>query len=449
MSTGFVLSKLTTLVTESGNYECVHLILKDKFPVAVLQKSCVSDDVTLYTVIVLNNAYTILEDFNWQTIKSEWRAVNPIKYNSLSYSISPSLNFRSQYEDIPFSLEGPRFKSTLVQNNQKRVIYLGYWLSDADIPTLVQNWKSANITHVLLTFILDDLDNGLYADTSMIPAFEALSPENQKLMLDNFIVGVSLGGAAAWPVPISKVYTEGKYKDDPTLFKTDLLTLIPKNSDGTYAFSYFDFDLEGLEQNIDVNAFSSFFGTVAQDLKTDIPGCLISHAPQTPYFTDSFQNVYTQFYTQYKDVIDFFNIQYYNNGLSNTFEQIFINSDSTDFPGVAVAQLIQKGIPGRAIVVGKPVNASEGSQGYVPLNPITESGTLANDVQQAFLTSSLAEWATSGGVMIWYYNTQVTLGNGTYLSPYIQTVYSPVSTKDAVSDDENILDFFTSISALT
>jgi chitinase len=286
----------------------------------------------------------------------------------------------------------------------------------------------------------------------MIPAFEALTPENQKLMTENFIVGVSLGGAAAWPIPISKVYTEGKYKDNNTqLFVDDLLSLIPKNKDGTYMFQYFDFDLEHLEEDIDVETFSSFFGGVAEKLKAEplLPQCLISHAPQTPYFTDKYKNVYTTFYLQYKNVIDFFNIQYYNNGTSNTFEEIFVNSDSTEFPGVAVVQLIQKGISPSAIVVGKPVNAQEGSQGFVPLNPITQNGTLSNDVQQAFATPALAEWASLGGVMIWYYNTQVSLGNGTYLSPYIQVVYNPVSTKDSISDDENILDFFSSISSLS
>jgi chitinase len=187
---------------------------------------------------------------------------------------------------------------------------------------------------------------------------------------------------------------------------------------------------------------------VAQQLKEKVPNCVISHAPQTPYFTDQWQNVYTQFYLQYKTVIDFFNIQYYNNGTSSTFEEIFINSDGTDMPGVAVAQLIQKGINPEAIVVGKPVNAQEGTQGYVVLNPITTEGTLANDVQRAFGTASLASWASSGGMMIWYYNTQILLSDGPYLSPYILEVYNPVSVADAKSDDDNILDYFTSISSL-
>lgn len=40
---------------------------------------------------------------------------------------------------------------TVTKNNQRRVIYAGYWLSDADIPSLVDAWLAANITHVLLS----------------------------------------------------------------------------------------------------------------------------------------------------------------------------------------------------------------------------------------------------------------------------------------------------------
>lgn len=447
---GFILSRLQTIIViQSQTEECVHLILYAQNVVALLKSSCQIGDVTLFSVQILDPMFSILARFNWQTVQGQWRATNPIFFNNNIYDITPSINFRSELEDIGFFMNGPRFFETAVNNFQKRVIYLGYWLSDSNISTLVQNWKSSNITHIILTFILYDEKTGLYADTSMIPAFQALTPANQKLLTDNFVVGISLGGAAGWPSPISLVYTQGKYKNNPDLFESDLLALLPKYPNGSYCFDYIDFDLENLEPNIDVQQFSDFFGSVATSLKRDIPNVLISHAPQTPYFTSDYNNVYTAFYTAYQSVIDWFNIQYYNNGSSNTFEEIFLNSDNTRYPGVAVLQLIQKGIPPHVIVVGKPVNAQEGSSGgYVPLNPIQESTTLSSFVQQAFQTESLSGWASEGGVMIWYFNTQVALGSGPYLNNYIQTVYNPQPPTTANTDNEEILTFYSAISSL-
>jgi hypothetical protein len=139
MGEELVLSKLTRIQTVNGEEECVHLFLRENQPVAFLQKSCQNQDITLYTVSILDDAYTVLSFFNWQKIQNEWRGTNPIVYNNNVYTILPSINFRSQHENIDFFINGPRFKQTTIENNQKRVIYLGYWLSDADIPTLVQN----------------------------------------------------------------------------------------------------------------------------------------------------------------------------------------------------------------------------------------------------------------------------------------------------------------------
>ena len=40
------------------------------------------------------------------------------------------------------------------KNLQKRIAYIGYWISDSDVSLLVTSLKNANITHLLFTFIV-------------------------------------------------------------------------------------------------------------------------------------------------------------------------------------------------------------------------------------------------------------------------------------------------------
>ena len=98
--------------------------------------------------------------------------------------------------------------STLLPSSpQKKIIYLGYWFQNSDIPNLVSKWKAANITHLLLTFIVQPDDTKSITGTNyMLDAFISLSNENQKLLTSNFKIGVSLGGANLMPVPYSKTF---------------------------------------------------------------------------------------------------------------------------------------------------------------------------------------------------------------------------------------------------
>lgn len=86
-----------------------------------------------------------------------------------------------------------------------------------DIPGLVDAWLAANITHVLMTFITAgyrDTPEGRVTDVSlplsdgysMTLAFNELTPENQDLLVQNFVVGVSYGGAGAMPYPYSNTF---------------------------------------------------------------------------------------------------------------------------------------------------------------------------------------------------------------------------------------------------
>lgn len=280
-------------------------------------------------------------------------------------------------------------------NTQRRIIYIGYWLSNDDISLLVNRWKDANITHVIFTFITQlDTTKPLSNDYSMALAYKDLSSENQMLLKNNFTLGVSYGGGAAMPSPYSNTFSQGAYyQNNPEQLAQDVISLCGDLN------QYYDLDIEHIDDKFDECA--EFLGKVCVELRRLNPSCQISHAPQPPYFTPQYQNIYNKIYENYKNYFNFFNIQYYNNGPSNSYEEIFISS-SNDFSNVAVLQLINNGIKGSYINVGKPVNENEGNAGgYVPLVP-----TLGDIIEKAFNNKDLGDWSSKGGVMIWYYNTQ-------------------------------------------
>lgn len=216
-------------------------------------------------------------------------------------------------------------------------------------------------------------------------------------------------------------------------------------ADGPF-FTYIDLDLEHIvASSPDVaQQFVDNVGTLCQNLRK-VGFHEISHAPQPPYFTDSYLNIYMTLYEQYKESFDFYNIQYYNNGPSQTFDQIFIESDETTTPQTAVLQLIQRGLDPSYIVVGKPSEPSQGTAGgYVDLP------TLSSFFQQAYTTPSLQQWCSSGGAMIYYFSTTsipVSQHIFQYLPDYIQNTYSFVKRQltDDTTMDEAVKQFFISL----
>jgi hypothetical protein len=284
-------------------------------------------------------------------------------------------------------------------------------LSNDTIPDLVAKWKEANITHLLLTFIIQlDPNQPLTDAYSMTQAYKSLTPANQQLIRDNFTLGVSLGGANMIS-PYSNTFQPGAYyANDPEKYAQDFIALCGDLD------VYYDLDIEHIDNQFDATA--EFLGRVCIELKRLRPGCQVSHSPQTPYLCSNYGYVYLKIYESYHEYFDFFNLQYYNNGPSQTYQEIFITSNPLYFPNTAIQQLINTGIHPSYLVMGKPVNSSEGSAGYVPLVP-----DLVNIVTQAFANPDLKDWAETGGVMIWYYDTQkaVSVDNDNLLS-YMQQV---------------------------
>ena len=134
---------------------------------------------------------------------------------------------------------------------------------------------------------------------------------------------------------------------------------------------------------------------------------IISHAPQAPYFmSGKYQQNYLAFYNAtignntVGDYIDFFNVQFYNQGFSDysSYETLFVQANGWA-NNTAVAQIAALGIPMNKIVVGKPV-----TQGDVSNTGYIAQETLAS----IFTTARQGVWTNCsnvGGVMNWQFSS--------------------------------------------
>lgn len=121
-----------------------------------------------------------------------------------------------------------------------------------------------------------------------------------------------------------------------------------------------DFTFAGMSHDAVLNWVVDATNTARTIMGTN---AVICHAPQPPYFGNfGWGNGYGKLY-QRAPHIDFFLVQFYNNGPTNTYETIFIANNN----GASVTQIAALGIPMNKIVVGKPVHStdiSDLSQGY-------------------------------------------------------------------------------------
>lgn len=143
--------------------------------------------------------------------------------------------------------------------------------------------------------------------------------------------------------------------------------------------------------------------TLTSTLRQLLPreqGYLISHAPQPPYFELGYATVYQQC----GDDIDFFNIQYYNQGPGtyDTYETIVLQEaihpgppTCTDTWNGALADVIETHkIPAEKLILGKIVSPSDGNNGYV------DPDTLASIVAQA-----LQKYPQLAGIFGWQWGS--------------------------------------------
>jgi len=177
---------------------------------------------------------------------------------------------------------------------------------------------------------------------------------------------------------------------DPTQTAQNLATWVKANN------------LNGVDIDYEDNAaFNGGYAeawliTFQNELRNQLPSpYIISHAPQAPWFTTNGQysgGGYLKIHEQVGSGIDFYNVQFYNQGASayTTCDSLL---NSSEFPGTSVFEMAASGIELEKIVIGKPINSGAASNGYM------DTSTLNTCVSQA----KSKGW--NAGVMYWEYDS--------------------------------------------
>lgn len=168
-----------------------------------------------------------------------------------------------------------------------------------------------------------------------------------------------------------------------------------------------DYDLDGIDFDIELTpgnsgpyrdgSMQSFIYDVSMECRRIMgPNRLISHAPQAPYFGDwaGPSLGYTQVMKEYPDLIDFVNVQFYNQGVNyyDTYENLFIKGDGWTVES-AVFEMEKNGVPLNRIVVGKPAGpAGYANNGFIDYKSLHDMGCRAKEERN---------WV--GGFMTWMY----------------------------------------------
>jgi hypothetical protein len=313
----------------------------------------------------------------------------------------------------------------------KKFSYIGWWFNYDQIKNFIDTASENKITHIVLQFITLYLNNNgtndvlTYADT--VNAWMSLTSDqriNLKSQASNkgITIVVSAFGATSFSDGFQYIFNSPNY-NDPAVLATDLVSWMK-----SYNCNSIDLDIEHLPMESDypnTDQLAQYIGLLSQYIKnfynTDVgfyPE--LSHAPQPPYFNGNgnwslFGYVYNRVEQYYGKYIDYYLIQYYNQGSFNytTYDSMFFN----DFSYYAsVKELINAStisykyanIPVNKIILGKPNNQKEVSveNGFVALNdPAFNPNTMTEFVNKTKTATDtdISNWATKGGLMVWIY----------------------------------------------
>jgi chitinase len=122
---------------------------------------------------------------------------------------------------------------------------------------------------------------------------------------------------------------------------------------------------------------------------------VITHAPQAPYFSPDFGNApYLEIDKQVGSMIDFYNIQFYNQGNSSydTYNDLFVTSNGWSSKS-SVGEIHAAGVPLSRIVVGKPMNKTDASNtGWVSASHLASFISQAKQAQPSLLPAGVMTW---------------------------------------------------------
>jgi chitinase len=145
---------------------------------------------------------------------------------------------------------------------------------------------------------------------------------------------------------------------------------------------------------------SKWLNSFQSHLRKLLPNHTIVHSPMAGYFNPvAFsKGSYLDVNTQEAKSINFYNIQYYNQGTSkyNNYTEIFLQSSGAH-PSTSVAELVRVGVQQSKIVIGKPIAPSD----------ITGSGWIDTGALGLYISQAYDDFQWFSGVALWQYSSDV------------------------------------------
>ncbi|TFK66172.1 glycoside hydrolase family 18 protein [Pluteus cervinus] len=143
------------------------------------------------------------------------------------------------------------------------------------------------------------------------------------------------------------------------------------------------YSLDGID--VDYEDFGAFNGGTAESwlisftkqLRNQLPSgqYIITHAPVAPWFSPNIWpgGGYLRINREVGSLIDWYNIQFYNQGASEyTNCNNLLNSSSSAWPQSSVFQIAASGVPMSKIVIGKPAGTGDASNGMISTTTLAD-----------------------------------------------------------------------------
>ncbi|MFZ0594378.1 MAG: glycosyl hydrolase family 18 protein [Bryobacteraceae bacterium] len=262
-----------------------------------------------------------------------------------------------------------------------------YWNGDTSNNQL-QTLESSDYTDVIVNFVTPDGNCNLSGSPTDIGTIQALHSYGKTVL-------VSFGGQGIQYAACANIVPQ---------LATNLATSVM-----TYGFDGVDIDFE------DSNAFLGqpgyydgvmFLTNLTNDLYNDLPQYqnIITHAPQTPYWTSDYNYAYSNIFFDTGDNIAWFNNQTYNNCPP---------TDCTAQEKIADYQNIASIVSPLKVLVGVPVSPGAAGNGYLPISDPSGNG---NDMTSVILQLQNDFLGQFGGVMGWNYLHDISDDGGNWSS---------------------------------
>ncbi|KAJ6455602.1 glycoside hydrolase family 18 protein, partial [Mycena vitilis] len=163
--------------------------------------------------------------------------------------------------------------------------------------------------------------------------------------------------------------------DDPTASANFIANYVK-----TYGLDGVDVDYEDFSAVETSGTAVAWLTTFTKALRAQLPAgqYILTHAPVAPWFTPNRWpgNGYLGVHAAVGDLIDWYNIQFYNQGVTEYVDCAgLLTQSSSAWPQSSVFEIAANGVDLNKLVIGKPATTADANNGY--MDPATLSGCLA------------------------------------------------------------------------